>query len=91
MINLFFIFTSSIGIITVFLLLMNIKSNSFLNIYLVLAFLLISLSFFLIGIREDYFSIYLSDFKLISQIHVLLVLIFIYIIRIYLVLKKSLF
>ena len=78
MINLFFIFTSSIGIITVFLLLMNIKSNSFLNIYLVLAFLLISLSFFLIGIREDYFSIYLSDFKLISQIHVLLILIFIY-------------
>jgi AraC-like DNA-binding protein len=78
MINFFFIFTSSIGFITIFVLLIRLKNNPFLNVYLILAFLLISVRFFLIGIREYYYTIYLSDYSLLSQIHFLLFVLFIY-------------
>ena len=78
MISLLFLFSSSIGLITVFLLLIRIKNNSFSNIYLLIAFLIIALRFLFIGIKEVYFFRYFSSFDLISNMPVLSIFVLLY-------------
>lgn len=78
MYKIIFLFTSSIGLVTFLLLLSRAKSNEFINKYLILSFFLITVKFFLVGIRDIIFSEYFSNYDLITNLPGLLIIIMYY-------------
>jgi len=78
MFKILFLFTSSIGFVTLMLLISRAKNNGFLNKYLIISFFLISVKFFLLGIRDIFFSEYFSNFDIISNLPGLLIIIMLY-------------
>ena len=78
MFKILFLFTSSIGFVTLILLISRAKNNGFLNKYLIISFFLISIKFFLLGIRDIFFSEYFSNFDVVSNLPGLLIIIMLY-------------
>ena len=78
MFKILFLFTSSIGFVTLILLMSRAKNNGFLNKYLIMSFFLITIKFFLLGIRDIFFSEYCSNFDLITYLPGLLIIILLY-------------
>jgi AraC-like DNA-binding protein len=78
MFKILFLFTSSIGFVTLLLLMSRAKNNGFLNKYLIMSFFLITVKFFLLGIRDIFFSEYCSNFDIITNLPGLLIIILLY-------------
>ena len=89
MFKILFLFTSSIGFVTLLLLMSRAKNNGFLNKYLIMSFFLITVKFFLLGIRDIFFSEYCSNFDIITNLPGLLIIILLYLYFEELVKKKK--